>query len=125
MHALGVNGILKSANQTPFTPCQYKAPVSDFLSAITLAQTFTDVVLGVLPMAQTVFAMDAGDETPLVNLFGSVLAQEAEQVGWFRSVQKKIPSAAPFLTTEGPAFAVCILSSDLLSQFPQRLRILR
>jgi uncharacterized membrane protein (UPF0182 family) len=76
-------------------------------------------------MAQTVFAMDVGDETPLVNLFGSVLAQEAEQVGWFRSVQKKIPSAAPFLTTEGPVFAVYILSSDLLSQFPQRLKIHR
>ena len=83
-------------------------PVSDFLSAITLAQTFTDIVLGVLPQAQTLWASDGGDELPLVNLFGSVIAQEAQQDGWYRSLQLKIPSAAPFLTTEAPAFAVRI-----------------
>lgn len=90
-------------------PCKYSFPVTDFLSAITLAQTFTDVVLGVLPQAQTIWAEDGGDELPLVNLFGSIIAQEAEQVGWYRSLQLKMPSAAPFLTTEGPAFAVRVL----------------
>lgn len=59
-------------------------------------------------MAQTVFAKDGGQETAYVNLVGSILGQEAEQNGWYRSVQKKLPSAAPFLTTEGPAFAVSI-----------------
>ena len=114
LHALGVNAILKSANAEQIAPCEYKFPVSDFLSAITLANTFTDVVLGVLPQAQTVFAGDAGDESPLVNLFGSVIAQEAEQNGFYRSVQHKLPSAAPFLTTEGPAFAFTFLQSVIV-----------
>ena len=114
LHALGVNAILKSANETQIAPCEYKFPVSDFLSAITLANTFTDVVLGVLPQAQTVFAGDQGDESPLVNLLGSVLAQEAEQNGFYRSVQQKLPSAAPFLTTEGAAFAFTFLQGVIV-----------
>lgn len=118
LHALGTNAILKSAGAPTIAPCQYKFPVSDFLSAITLANTFTDVVLGVLPQAQTVFAGDAGDEAPLVNLFGSVIAQEAEQNGFYRTVQKKLPSAAPFLTTEGPAFAFTFLQGVILPGCP-------
>jgi len=114
LHFLGVNAALTTAGQTPIQPCKYKYPVKDFLSAITLAQTFTDVVLGVLPQAQTLFGADGGDESGLVNLFGSVIAQEAEQNGWYRSVQKKIPSAAPFLTTEGPSFAFTFLQSVIV-----------
>ena len=105
LHALGVNGILTSANQTAIKPCQYQFPVSSFKEAILLAQTFTDVVLGTLPEAQAIFAADAGQESGLVPLFGSVLAQEGEQVGFYRSVQKKTPSAAPFVTGGSPSFA--------------------
>ena len=79
--------------------------MTTFTSAILLAQTFTDVVLGTLPEAQAIFAADAGDESPLVPLLGSVLAQEGEQVGFFRFTQKKTPSAAPFLTGGSPGFA--------------------
>lgn len=86
-------------------PCEYDFPVSTFLEAVTLAQTFTDVVLGTLPEAQTLFAVDGGAETPLINVLGSVLAQEAEQVGFYRFAQKKTPSAAPFLTGGSPSFA--------------------
>ena len=114
LHAIGVNAILASAGEQQVAPCEYIFPVCDFLSAIALANTFTDVVLGVLPQAQTVFAGDQGDEAPLVNLLGSVMAQEAEQNGFYRSVQKKLPSAAPFLTTEGPAFAFTFLQSVIV-----------
>ena len=102
---MGVNGILTSANQTAIKPCQYQFPVTSFAQAITLAQTFTDVVLGTLPEAQAIFAADAGDESPLVTLIGSVLAQEGEQNGFYRFAQKKTPSAAPFLTGGSPSFA--------------------
>ena len=105
MHALGVNGILTSANKTAIKPCQYQFPVTNFIQAIALAQTFTDIVLGTLPEAQAIFAADGGDESPLVPLFGSVLAQEGEQVGFYRFAQKKTPSAAPFLTGGSPSFA--------------------
>ncbi|KAI9814784.1 MAG: hypothetical protein M1827_003050 [Pycnora praestabilis] len=109
LHALGVNGVLMSANQTAIQPCEYQFPVSTFLEAVTLAQTFTDIVLGTLPEAQAAFAADGGDETPLVPLFGSVLAQEGEQTGFYRMVQKKTPSAAPFLTVGSPSFAFTAL----------------
>lgn len=94
-----------NANQTAIKPCQYQFPVTTFAQAVLLAQTFTDIVLGTLPEAQAIFAADAGDESPLVPLFGSVLAQEGEQVGFYRFAQKKVPSAAPFLTGGSPSFA--------------------
>ena len=76
LHAAGVNGILQSANQPAILPCEYQFPVSTFTEAVFLAQTFTEVVLGTLPEVQTLFAADGGDESALVNLIGSVLAQE-------------------------------------------------
>lgn len=94
-----------NANQTAIKPCQYQFPVTTFAQAVLLAQTFTDIVLGTLPEAQAIFAADAGDESPLIPLFGSVLAQEGEQVGFYRFAQKKVPSAAPFLTGGSPSFA--------------------
>ena len=102
---MGVNGVLVSANQSAIKPCEYQFPVTSFIQAIALAQTFTDIVLGTLPEAQAIFAADAGDESPLVPLFGSVLAQEGEQVGFYRFAQKKVPSAAPFLSLGSPSFA--------------------
>lgn len=110
VHATGANAILAHANATTIQPCKYMFPVTDFDSAIALAQTFTDVVLGVLPVAQTVFAGDGGDETALVQIFGSIIAQEGEQSGFYRSLQNKVASAAPLLTGEGPQFAVSALS---------------
>ena len=109
-----MNGILKSAGQTPLEPCKYQFPVSNFKEAIQLANTFTDVVLGTLPQAQAIFAKDAGDESPLVPLVGSVIAQEGEQNGFYRAVQQKTPSAAPFLTGGAPAFAFTALQSFIV-----------
>ena len=100
-----MNGILESAGQPAIQPCEYMFPVTTFIEAVILAQTFTDVVLGTLPEAQAAFAADSGDESPLVPVFGSVLAQEGEQVGFYRYAQKKTPSAAPFLTGGSPSFA--------------------
>ncbi|KAK4695155.1 hypothetical protein P7C71_g2543, partial [Lecanoromycetidae sp. Uapishka_2] len=105
LHAAAANDILISGGQRAIAPCQYQFPVTNFTQAIALAQTLTDVVLGRLPTAQAAFAADAGDETPLVLLFGSILAQEGEQNGWFRSTAQKTPSAAPFLTGGSPSFA--------------------
>lgn len=57
------------------------------------------------PDTEAAFAADGGDESPLVPLIGSVLAQEGEQNGFYRFAQKKTPSAAPFLTGGSPSFA--------------------
>jgi hypothetical protein len=72
-------------------------PVSDFLSAITLAQAITDIFLDTLTQAQTIWATNGRDELPLFNLFGSNIAQVAEQNGWYGSVRLKSPSVVPFL----------------------------
>jgi len=103
--------ILAGANKTTIQPCRYNFPVSDYASAIALANTFTDVVLSVLPTAQTAFAADGLEEIGLVQLIGSIIAQEGEQNGWYRTQQGKIASAAPFLTTSGAAFAFTALQS--------------
>ena len=82
LHAAGANAILKSARQDPIAPCEYIFPKQNFKQAIALAQTFTDVVLGTLPGAQAAFAEDAGDESGVVPLLGSIIGQEGEQNGF-------------------------------------------
>lgn len=106
LHAIGANAILASAGAQTIGACNYMFPVSDFKSAIALAATFTDVVLGALQNVQQTFALDGGQAASgLVNLVGSIIGQEGEQDGAFRVVQKKVPSSAPFLTANAGAFA--------------------
>lgn len=114
VHAYGANAILANANATAIQPCKYSFPVDTFDGAIALAQTFTDVVLGVLPVAQTVFAEDGGDEYGLIQIFGSIIAQEGEQNGFYRFLQKKVASAAPLLTGSGPQFAFTAVSQFIV-----------
>ena len=109
LHALNANEALAHFGQAPVQPCQYAFPVSDFLSAIKLATTFTDVVLGTLQNVQFLAAQngDAG----LIPSVGSVIGQEGEQNGFFRSLDKNlIPSALPFLTTSTREFAFSALN---------------
>jgi hypothetical protein len=84
-------------------PCQYKFPVDNFESAIALAATFTDVVLGTLQDVVERFAL--GRDVDLAREIASVIGQEGEQQGWFRVLQGKIPSELPFLTTSDLNFA--------------------
>lgn len=114
VHVLAANGVLANANQTTIQPCQYVFPVDNFDDAILLAQTFTDVVLGVLPVAQGLFAADGGDESALVPIVGSIIAQEGEQVGYYRFLQKKVASAAPLLTGGAPQFAYTAISQFIV-----------
>lgn len=96
-------------------PCKYNFPVSDIKSAFALAQTFTDIVLGVLPAVQLLSGTKGGpDGSALIPLLGSILGQEAEQVGWFRTTQGKFPSAAPFLVATTPQFALSVIKQFLV-----------
>lgn len=103
LHLLNANGALKHFNQEPIQPCKYNFPVSDFSSAIKLAATFTDMVLGTLQDVNQVFAKNGDDG--LVRAVSSVIGNEGEQEGFFRLLQKKRPSAQPFLTTAVRDFA--------------------
>tara|TARA_R110002003_G_scaffold154_5_gene13671 strand:+ start:3432 stop:4421 length:990 start_codon:yes stop_codon:yes gene_type:complete len=112
LHLLNANGALKHFNQVPIQPCKYSFPVTDFQSAIALAGTFTDLVLGTLQDVNQIFAQsgDAG----LVRAVSSVIGNEAEQEGFYRLVQKKRPSAQPFLTTATRDFAFTAIQSFTL-----------
>jgi hypothetical protein len=48
LHALNANNALNRFNAGPIKACQYDAPVDNFIDAIKVASTFTDVVLGTL-----------------------------------------------------------------------------
>lgn len=108
LHALGANAILASAGRTTIKPCEYKFPAADFDTAISTATLFTEVVLGTLQAAQTTFATTGDSE--LVGLFGSVIGQEGEQVGYYRATGRKVPSSLPFLTGGAGAFAFSALN---------------
>ncbi|KAF2247189.1 late sexual development protein [Trematosphaeria pertusa] len=103
LHLLNANGALQHFNQEPIQPCKYSFPVTDFQSAIALAGTFTDVVLGTLQDVNQIFAKNGDDG--LVRAVSSVIGNEAEQEGFFRLVQKKRASSQPFLTTSARDFA--------------------
>ena len=109
LHALNANGALKHFGANPIQPCQYQFPVSDFKSAINLARTATDVVLGTLQDVIQIFAKngDAG----LARGVASVIGQEGEQNGFYRLVLGQIPSELPFLTTSDRNFAFTAIQS--------------
>jgi hypothetical protein len=114
VHALSANAVLASANQTTIKPCQYNFPVTSFSDAIALAQTFTDVALGVLPAAQAQLAANGGQEAALIPVLGAIIGQEGQQDGWYRLLQKKVPSASPFLTAGAAPFAFSALSQFIV-----------
>ncbi|KAL8900621.1 MAG: hypothetical protein Q9192_000965 [Flavoplaca navasiana] len=105
LHAVAANAFLISTKQEPIAPCQYTFPVSNFQNAILFAQVFTDLALGTIPAVQLLFARNGGPASRNVITLGSILGTEAQQDGFFRSTQRKNPSAAPFLTGSTGAIA--------------------
>lgn len=94
-------------------PCSYKFPTTDIHSAIALAETFTAVVLGTLQDASQLLATN-GDAGP-VRTIASVIGQEGEQNGWYRSLLEFKPSEKPFLTTSVAPFAFSVLQTFVAS----------
>jgi len=109
LHFLGANGILNASGHNTIEPCEYVFPTDKFDDAINLARTFTDVVLGTLQDALVAFAGD-GDGEKFSALIGSVIGQEGEQNGYYRSLLGLIPSGAPFLTRSAAPFAFSALN---------------
>lgn len=107
LHALGANAILATNGVEPIEACEYVFPVTNFVDAIALASTFTDVVLGTLQSVD--FNLGINRDTELLGLLTSIVAQEGEQDGWFRTIIGKIPSALPFLTAAAGPFAASVL----------------
>ncbi|KAK6004392.1 hypothetical protein QM012_008254 [Aureobasidium pullulans] len=108
LHAINANSKLP----VPLQTCQYKFPTQKFDDAIALAATFTEVVLGTLQDVSMVFAADG--EKGVVQAVASVIGQEGEQNGFYRSLQSKIPSAQPFLTASARDFAFSALNQNFV-----------
>jgi hypothetical protein len=109
MHVLNANGALSHFNQQSIEPCKYSFPVTNFHDAIALASTFTSLVLGTLQDVNELFARN--QDFDLVRAISSVIGNEGEQEGFFRMMQKKRPSAQPFLTTASREFAFTAIQS--------------
>lgn len=112
LHAIGAENALKANNIAPIAGCKYDFPVSSFDEAITTASLFTDVVLGTLPDVQKVFSKDG--VIGGIQLVGSVIGQEGEQNGYYRTLENKIPSALPFLTAGKREFAFSALVQNFV-----------
>ncbi|KAI0532710.1 sexual development protein [Xylaria digitata] len=108
LHALTAITTLEHFN-APLVPkpCKYNFPSTTLEEAITLAETLTAVVLGTLQDAEQSFAQN-GDDGP-VRAVSSVIGQEGEQNGFYRSILNLKPSEKPFLTTNVAAFAFSAL----------------
>jgi hypothetical protein len=112
LHTLNANGALAHFGLSPIQPCEYNFPVSDFPTAIALASTFTDVVLGTLQDVASLLATDGDDG--LIRGVVSVVGQEGEQNGFYRELLGKTPSALPFLTTSTREFAFSALNQNFV-----------
>jgi len=103
LHVLNANAALTHFGGKAIEPCEYQFPVSNINDAFTLAQTFTDVVLGTLQEVVSLFG--TGGDNTLIQGVAAVIGQEGEQNGWYRTFLGKVPSALPFLTTSTREFA--------------------
>jgi hypothetical protein len=97
LHALNANKALANFGADPIQPCKYDFSVLHLEEAVALAKTFTDLVMGTLQEVAQNMAIK-GDPGLIRGVLAS-LGQEGEQNGFFRSMQGRIPSALPFLTT--------------------------
>lgn len=112
LHVLNANGALSHFNTPAIQPCQYQFPTTNYQDAIALASTFTDVVLGTLQDVSSLLSVNG--DTGLIRGITSVIGQEGEQNGLFRTIGSKIPSALPFLTTSTREFAFSALNQDFV-----------
>jgi hypothetical protein len=103
---------LKHFNQTPLAACEYNFPVSNFEEGITLAQTFTSVVLGTLQ--NVILNMGLHGDAPLTQGVAATIGNEAEQEALFRLLNHQIPNELPFLTNSVRDFAFNALNQNFI-----------
>lgn len=89
-------------------------PSTDFVSAISYADLFTEVVLGTLQAVSSQFATDGPMTQSLVQLIASIIGQEGEQAGGYRMIEGRVPSSAPFLTTSTGLFALNAINQNFI-----------
>lgn len=109
-HALAANAALAALDANglgPIKPCEYDFPDTDLKTALAFASQFTSLVLGTLQDVINHFAKN-GDLGPIQRV-ASVIGQEGEQNGWFRSLIGYRPTPQPFKTTSSRDLAFSTL----------------
>ncbi|KAK9799957.1 putative Late sexual development protein [Seiridium cardinale] len=115
LHVISAVDVLQHFNASLVPrPCDYTFPTTDLESALSLAVTFSSVVLGTLADAEKSFA-DNDDAGGVVRQVASIIGQEGEQNGFYRFMLKRKPSEKPFLTTNTGAFAFSALQQFIVS----------
>jgi hypothetical protein len=115
LHVISALEVLNHFNASLIpAPCEYKFPSVDLESALSLAVTFSSVVLGTLASAEKSFA-DNGDASGIIRQVASIIGQEGEQTGFYRFMLKRSPSEKPFLTTNTGPFAFSALQQFIVS----------
>jgi len=116
LHAVLATALLKSQGKQPILPCSYHFGTTTFEDAIKTAALFTDVVLGTLQDVQINFSQGNTGDKALIPGVASVIAQEGEQNGFYRILEKAnlIPSELPFVTRSTIKFAFSALNQNFV-----------
>jgi len=116
LHAVLATALLKSQGKSPILPCRYQFGTTTFEEAIKTAALFTDVVLGTLQDVQINFSQGNTGDKALIPGVASVIAQEGEQDGFYRLLEKVnlIPSELPFVTRSTIKFAFSALNQNFV-----------
>ncbi|XP_018902087.2 uncharacterized protein [Bemisia tabaci] len=112
VHALQANDILIKMDLEPIQACRYRAPVSDLRAAFAYANTFTDLVIATIQDVATRLGRN-NDSEYIASIIGRV-GNEAEQDGYFRTVQHKIPAPTPLLTRGSRVYTYSYLNQNVV-----------
>lgn len=93
-------------------PCKYHFPTTNIDDAFALAESFTMLVVGTLQDVSQTLAING--DNGVVRAISSVIGQEGEQSGFYRSLLGRVPSEKPFLTTSVGAFAFSYIYNNFV-----------
>ncbi|ENH64774.1 hypothetical protein FOC1_g10000911 [Fusarium oxysporum f. sp. cubense race 1] len=112
LHAINAINILKHFQVPAPLPCKYHFPTTNIDDAFALAESFTMLVVGTLQDVSQTLAING--DNGVVRAIASVIGQEGEQGGFYRSLLGRVPSEKPFLTTSVGAFAFSYIYNNFV-----------
>ncbi|KAL6898518.1 hypothetical protein GGI43DRAFT_78632 [Trichoderma evansii] len=112
LHAINALNALNKFKKLAPLPCKYKFPASNIHDAVAVAEVFTSFVMGTLQDVSQ-GAATAGD-AGIVRGVASIIGQEGEQNGFYRTLLGAVPSEKPFLTTSVGPFAYSFVNNNFI-----------
>ncbi|KAM0250542.1 hypothetical protein ACHAQJ_008593 [Trichoderma viride] len=112
LHAINALNALNKFKKLAPLPCKYRFPATNIHDAIAVAEAFTALVMGTLQDVSQ-GAATAGD-VGIVRTVASIIGQEGEQNGFYRTLLGVVPSEKPFLTTNVGPFAYSFINNNFI-----------